>query len=95
MFKLLTSFALAVCVTSTAAIAQTGPELAKDKGCIYCHAVDGKKVGPALKEIASKHRGERDAETKLVEVLKDGKGHPRIAASDAELRVLVKYVLSQ
>lgn len=79
-----------------AASAQSAADLAKSKNCMGCHELDRKKVGPALKDIAAKYKGNKDAEAKLVTALKEGKGHPsKIAASDAELKTLVQYVLSQ
>ena len=76
------------------ALAQDGAALAKSKGCLNCHALDQKKVGPAFKDIAAKYAGNADAELTLIAKLKDGKGHMKIAASDADLKTLVDYVLS-
>ena len=77
-----------------AANAQAGADLAKTKGCLGCHAVDQKKVGPAYKDVAAKYKGNKDAEATLIAKLKDGKGHMKIAASDAELKTLVQWALS-
>jgi cytochrome c len=59
-----------------------------------CHDNDKKKVGPSFKDIAAKNKGDKGAEAKLVAKLKEGKGHPKIAASDAELKAAVGQVLS-
>lgn len=76
--------------------AQSGAELAKAKNCMGCHDIEKKKVGPAFKDVATKYKDNKDAEAKLVGELKEGKGHPmKVAASDAELKTLVQYVLSQ
>jgi cytochrome c len=89
--------ALRTVVTVVAAIAagsvfaQSGADVVKSKGCLNCHAVDTKKVGPSFKDIAAKDQG-KDAD--LIAKLKEGKGHPKIAASDAELKAAVGYVLS-
>ncbi len=75
-----------------AANAQSGADLAKSKNCMSCHELDKKKVGPAFKDIAAK----KPDEAKLIAALKEGKGHPvKVAATDAELKTLVQYVLSQ
>lgn len=66
----------------------------KAKGCLGCHEVDKKKVGPALKDIAAKYKGDKGAEAALTAKLKEGKGHPKIAGSDDEIRALVKTVLA-
>jgi cytochrome c len=87
-------FAVAVAgaIATGVALAQSGADVVKTKGCLTCHAVDQKKVGPSFKEIAAKSQGKGDA---LAAKLKDGKGHPKIAASDAEIKAAVGYVLSQ
>lgn len=76
------------------AYAQSGPEVLKAKGCFNCHEVDKKKVGPSFKDVAAKNKDDKGAEARLVEKLKDGKGHAKIAASDAELKAAVSQVLS-
>jgi cytochrome c len=74
--------------------AQSGPDVLKAKGCLNCHETDKKKIGPAYKEIAAKYKDDKGAESKLLEKLREGKGHPRIAASEAELKAAVQHVLS-
>ncbi len=86
--------AVGVLAMTGAANAQSGTDLAKSKGCLGCHEVDKKKVGPAFKDVAAKYKGNKDAETMLIAKLKDGKGHMMIAASDAELKMLVEWVRS-
>ena len=81
-------------VMAGAANAQAGADLAKAKGCLGCHAVAEKKVGPAMKDVAAKYKGNKDAEATLTAKLKDGKGHMKVAASDAELKTLVQWSLS-
>jgi cytochrome c len=78
------------------AAAQSGADLAKSKNCMGCHEIDKKKVGPAFKDVAAKYKDNKEAEGKLIGALKEGKGHPmKVAATDAELKTLVQYVLSQ
>ena len=64
------------------------------KGCLGCHEFDKKKVGPAYKDVAAKYKGNKDAEGMLVGKLKEGKTHPKVTASDAELKAAVKHVLA-
>lgn len=40
-------------------------ELAKSKGCLNCHAIDQKRVGPAYKDVAAKYAGQGDAVDKV------------------------------
>lgn len=82
-------FAVAGALAGAAVQAQ---DVLKDKGCVKCHDVDKKKVGPSLKDIAAKHKGKAD-DASLVAKLKEGKGHPKIQASDDELKAAVKAVL--
>ncbi len=82
-------------------------ELAKKSGCLACHSVDKKVVGPAWKDVAEKYKGDSGAKAALIEkVAKGGKGNwtsvtggvpmppysPRV--SDADIEKLVDFVLS-
>lgn len=73
--------------------AQSGADVVKGK-CAACHEADKKKVGPSFKDAAAKYKGDKGAEAKLVGALKEGKGHPKVAGSDDELKAAVKQVLS-
>jgi cytochrome c len=77
-----------------AGTASADEALAQKSGCLTCHAVDAKKVGPSFKSVAAKFKGQADAEKKLVEQLKSGKGHMAVKTSDADTTALVKWVLS-
>ena len=68
-------------------------DVLKDKGCLNCHDFDKKKMGPAYKDVAAKYKGDGKAQAMLVAKLKDGKGHPKVQASDAEINTAVKQVL--
>jgi cytochrome c len=77
-------------------------ELAKKSACMACHAIDKKLVGPAYKEVAEKYRGDKGAEAKLIEKVKNGGSGvwgqvPMPANSnvkDQDIKTLVKWVLS-
>jgi cytochrome c len=47
-------------------------DLANKKGCMACHAVDKKLVGPSYKDIAAKYAKDKDAVTKLATKIKAG-----------------------
>jgi len=79
----------------TAALAQDAAALAKSDGCLNCHDVATKKVGPAFKDVAAKYKGKADAEKMLVDKITSGSGHPKTKASPADAATLVKWVLSQ
>ena len=77
-------------------------ELAKKNACTACHAIDKKLVGPAYKEVAAKYRKDPKAEAMLIDkVKKGGVGvwgqvpmPPNSQVSDADIKTLVKWVLS-
>ena len=94
MRTILVIVAAAAALAAGISFAQSGADVMKAKGCLNCHDTDKKKVGPSLKDIAAKHKGDKGAEGALVAKLKDGKGHPKVAASDEELKAAVGTVLS-
>jgi cytochrome c len=69
--------------------------LAKSSGCLNCHAVDTKKMGPAFKDVAARYKGQADAQATLEAKLTSGKGHPPVKASADDVKSLVKWVLDQ
>jgi len=83
--------------------AQASEELAKKHACLACHTVDKKMVGPAYKEVAAKYRNDKAAPAKLAEKVKKGSqgvwGNvpmpPNTAVPDADVKALVKWILSQ
>ena len=72
--------------------AQDGAALAQKSGCMTCHAVDTKKLGPAFKDSAAKFKGKSDAD--LVAAVKASKPHAATKASDADLQALGKWIRS-
>ncbi|HQS58519.1 MAG: cytochrome C [Gallionellales bacterium 35-53-114] len=80
-----------------------GQALAQKSGCMGCHKVDGKLVGPGLKDVAAKYKGNKKAEEMLVaKVTKGGSGvwgaipmPPNAAVKPADMKTLVQWVLAQ
>jgi cytochrome c len=64
------------------------------KKCMGCHDMEKKKVGPAFKDAAAKNKGNKDAAGAILAKMKDGKGHPKVAGSDDELKAAVDAALS-
>lgn len=93
----------AVAALLAAGSAAANEELAKKSGCLACHAVDKKLVGPAYKDIAAKYKGQKDAEAKLIEKVKKGGSGvwgpipmpPNAAVKDEDIKTLVKWVLTR
>ena len=97
-------------ILSTAALAltvmlpaQASEDLAKKHLCTTCHVVKGTKtIGPTYADVAKKYAGQKDAEAKLADkVKKGGQGvwgqipmPPNAAVPDADVKALVKWVLS-
>jgi cytochrome c len=78
-------------VLSNEAGAQSGAEVLKTKGCMNCHDMEKKKVGPAFKDVAAKQKGKAD---ELTAKVSGAKGHPKVNASEAEVKAAVEQVLS-
>ena len=82
--------------------AKADEAMARKYNCLACHTVDKKLVGPAYKDVAKKYAGQKDAEAKLVQkVEKGGSGvwgnipmPPNSAVPDADVKALVKWILS-
>ena len=82
--------------------AQANEALAKTSGCLACHTVDKKLIGPGYKEIADKYRKDKGAEANLVKKVKEGgKGNwgdipmpPNSHVKDADIKTLVDWILS-
>ena len=72
------------------ATAQSG-DILKDKGCLNCHDMDKKKVGPAFKDVAAKRAGKSD---EIVAKMKEGKGHPKVNAPEADIKAAVDKALA-
>jgi len=77
--------------------------LAKKSGCMACHSIDKKIVGPSWKDVAAKYKGDPDAKAKLInKIKKGGKGvwgpapmppySPRV--SDANIEKLVDFIMT-
>jgi len=64
------------------------------KKCMGCHDVEKKKMGPSFKDAAAKNKDNKGASAAIVAKMKDGKGHPKVAGSDAELKAAVDAALA-
>lgn len=80
---------------SAAYAGEAPPDVLKAKGCMNCHAMETKKVGPSYKDIAAKYKDNKNAVADLTAKLKSGKGHPKVAASDDELKTALGWIVEQ
>jgi cytochrome c len=100
--KLVSIFAATALIASVPTFAADELGLAKQSGCLACHSVDKKIVGPAYKDVAKKYAGEKGAEAKLMaKVKKGGSGvwgavpmPPNPQVSEANLKKIIGWILS-
>jgi len=85
------------------ASANDGAALAQKAGCMACHSIDKKMLGPSFKDVAAKYKG-KDAEAMLIKKVKDGGAGTwgqipmppnGTKLSDGEYKTVVSWVLSQ
>jgi cytochrome c len=98
--KMLTAIALAASIVASGA-AFANADLAKKNGCAVCHDATAKKMGPTGKDVAAKHKGDKNAEKKIVEVIAKGsKGSygkipmPPQAKAAADAPALAKWIMT-
>ena len=77
-------------VVAGAAYADEGEELAKSSGCLNCHAIDTKKVGPAYKAVAKKFKGKPRAE--VIAAMKAASVHASLKVSDKNLSEIIEWI---
>lgn len=77
--------------------------LAQKSGCLACHTIDKKVLGPAYKDVAAKYKGDKTAEAKLVAKVKAGGSGvwgpmpmPPMGAQvkEADITTIVQWILS-
>ena len=101
MKKALAVAALGLVVVAGPAFAQA--DLAKQKNCLACHAVDKKLVGPSYKDVAAKYKNDKNAPAALAKKIREGgvgvwgqvpmPANPQV--NEQEAASLAKWVLSQ
>lgn len=103
MKKILALAVLATLSVPSFAVDQAAAmDLAKKNGCLACHALDQKLVGPAWNEVGKKYAGDATAAEQLAMKVKKGtKGTwgpvpmpPNATVKDADVKTLVEFVLS-
>ena len=88
---------------ANAADADAAKALAQKSGCLDCHSIDKKVLGPAYKDVAAKYKGDKSAEAKLVAKVKAGGSGvwgpmPMPANSpqvkDEDIKTIVQWILA-
>lgn len=79
--------------------AQADEALARSKGCLGCHGIDKKIIGPSYKDVAAKYAGQNVTDSLAEKVIKGGGGAwgqmpmPPNAVSPDESKKLVTWIL--
>jgi len=76
--------------------------LMQKSGCVACHAIDKKVIGPAYKDVAAKYTADKDAATRLAAKVKAGGSGvwgpipmpPNGQAPEADIKTLVAWILT-
>ena len=101
---LLTMIVAAAVLLAGNAYAGDAKEIAQKSGCLACHSIDKKVLGPSYKDVAAKYKGDKGAEAKLVAKVKAGGSGvwgpmPMPANSpqvkDEDIKTIVQWVLAQ
>lgn len=100
--KTLLAAAAAAAFSLAAALPATADEaLAKAKGCMACHSVKTKLVGPAYADVAKKYKSDKEAPGKLAtSIVKGSSGKfgpipmPPNKVTEDEAKKLAAWVLS-
>ena len=95
--------AIALVLASVGPAARANPELARDKGCLGCHAVEQRVVGPGFAEVAKRYAGKPAALDTVSKHIREGlKGawgempmpaQPHVKPAEAE--ALARWILAR
>ena len=94
---------VALLIGGNSAFAAGSADLAQKNGCMACHSMDKKVLGPAFKDVSKKYKGSADAVAMLSNKIKSGStgvwgpvpmpaNGPRV--SDADIKTLAEWVLA-
>lgn len=78
-----------------AADAKLAQDEMKEHGCLSCHEMDKKKVGPAFKDISAKYKGKKVEEAMAGMKSKPVHKGPLAKTTDSSLKVILEYVQTQ
>jgi len=86
---------------ATNASAEDASALAQQSGCLACHQVETKVVGPAYKEVAAKYKGQDVLDQLVAKVKNGGSGvwgpvpmPPNVNVSEENIKTIVSWILS-
>jgi cytochrome c len=67
---------------------------AKERGCLNCHDIDKKKVGPALQDSAAKFKGKSAADLAASVKSKPVHENSLKKTSDKDLNLIARWILT-
>ena len=101
--KTLMDSTLLICGISSSNSVLANPQTAKQYKCLECHVLDKKVIGPSIRDIAQKYKGDPGAMSRLVDRVRSGsvgawgttpmQGHPDMPQKDIE--AVVKWMLDR
>ena len=82
--------------------ASADEDLFKKSNCMACHAIDQKRLGPSMKEVAAKYSGDASAADMLAKKIRAGGGGvwgemampAQVQVSEADAKTLADYILT-
>lgn len=93
--------ALLLCGIGASHSVLANPQIAKQYKCLECHVLDKKVIGPSIRDIAQKYKGDPGAMSRLVDRVRTGsvgawgttpmQAHPDMPKKDIE--AVVKWML--
>jgi cytochrome c len=77
-------------------------DLFKRSNCMACHAIDQKRLGPSMKDVAAKYNADSGAAEMLARKIRDGgvgvwgqlPMPPQPQVSEPDAKTLAEYILS-
>lgn len=87
---------------AVSASAEDQTALATKSGCLACHQLEMKVVGPSYKEVAAKYKGQDGAVEMLAAKVKTGgvgvwgqiPMPPNVNVSEADIKTIVEWILT-
>ncbi|MCX7276040.1 MAG: c-type cytochrome [Burkholderiales bacterium] len=103
MSKITSLAAVLLCASGWAVAAISPQELAQQSGCMSCHGLVHKQVGPSFGQVAARYQGDAEAAARLASKIRRGSvgswGRiimpPQTQVSEADAQVLARWVLAQ
>jgi cytochrome c len=102
--RFLIAIAASLSVSATALAAGDGEAQFKQSNCNMCHLADSASVGPSLKAIAAKYKGNEGAQAQLEKKVRSGgsgafgsmpmPATPK-SVNDESIKSMVQWILSQ